>query len=578
MITTLFVLISISNAEICPKFSCGSLPNELCSYKSSVDPESHVLKKCSAEKPVCPFYNHENSFNVTCIEKSSRNIKLYPGGPCNADSDCFSAKCNNSTCVGVSNNVTCSGPEDCNYGFTCRKIETSNSTTCIPQAKEKESCLEDYDCVNTHGCYNKTCVAYFSLPDGHPVESDNPITQSLCQSGYQRDLKCASLKLNGGKNFECNETNICTYTNYNNSTILLPENCLCGLNPSGKKYCKLGSGEDEFKKYVKNALELLNNTHNCNTLERDTCNHNKKLSNKPLNLLVGKYTNSKINALYFHQLVGADKCAVNVAFADYVEEPEPPAPKYFTCGKYTCKTNQKTCAHSHFTNTSLEITLSDICKKDNICYVGGRPNDVFYNPNKTEVDGTCRITENPTSNLRFPGESCLKDEDCFYLGEKINSTKLGKCVNKFCGGYGSKENCTSTSDCLIGLYCSAENKCSNLKKLGENCTKTNECLNSLGCYEGKCKNVLYSLPVGTSLKNVTDTEKGKYCIYGRIFNDACDYMNSTDIYDNKTKLVICTPGSSCNYTTLNGTKTLPCECGYNADGFSYCPKGTNIGN
>ncbi len=54
--------------------------------------------------------------------------------------------------------------------------------------------------------------------------------------------------------------------------------------------------------------------------------------------------------------------------------------------------------------------------------------------------------------------------------------------------------------------------------------------------------------------------------------------NSTATPDPKSGLVECVPKTDCQYETVEGPKTIKCECGYNQEGLSYCPKGTNISN
>jgi hypothetical protein len=591
MIMSIFLtIVSFTKAELCPKFSCGNLTSPLCTNNTSENPvPTYVLQKCKEADEICPFYNHEKFSSLSCINASNVSVLLYPGAPCNYNTDCFSQKCENLTCVGSGNKSICTKNEDCIYGESCRKNETTGQKICGPQSKDKESCTNDYDCINTHGCYNKSCIEYFSLPDGHPVEPNPPQTLSLCQSGYQYDMKCASLFLKGGKDFECNDDTPCNYTNFDNTTIVIPENCLCGYNPFGKKYCRLGSAHEEYKTNINNLKKLLNNSKNCNTVERDICNHDKKYSTKDFNFLANNYTNSKIIINSYHELINSDKCIISVAYPQYREDeptpvpptpPVPPGPEK-TCGKFFCKVNSSNCAHSHYnTNSSLEIVLSDICNSTSICYIGkGKPNDVFYNVNKTDVYGTC-LKQQPPPKTRFPGESCSSDFDCYV--SKTNDTKIGNCTNKICGGYSLNQNCSNNADCLIGLYCNPNtSKCANLKNVNEICLNTKECQNSLVCLSGICKNALYSLKVGEYVNsNDTDLEtKRQYCVFGRISKSGkCDYLNNTDVADRESNLVNCTPGSNCNYTTSEGNVTMPCECGYNAEGLAYCPRGNNLSN
>jgi hypothetical protein len=487
--------------------------------------------------------------------------------------------CNEGTCSGVAEKEKCKSSSECYYGLACRKSDNPEDKDkfCLPQKKQGDKCEKDEECENTHGCYFGKCTPYLTLKDGTSVEFSPAKPLSFCESGFENDNKCVRLTL-VNKDSECSDDNPCKYTTQDGQTVTIPEHCECGYNPVGKKFCKIGNGDKEYIKYVKDIKNLIADSTNCNTLERGRpCNHNRKLPSKPFSFLNGNYTNSHILAENYHRLQSSDKCVLKVAFPEYIPDtpqPTPPEPDTKTCARYSCKRNQIQCAHSHHENNIINVLLSDICDSKSFCDIGGEPNEVFYR--KEDVNGTCTLKTTPVV-LRYPGEECKQDADCFapqkdlYPDEKL----VGTCKNAGCQGYYKNQSCKETAWCNVGLYCNEEEKCVPLLKQGSDCTKTNQCQNHLMCYEGKCENNWYSQKAGTEVTGKGDLPLEYYCEFGKVSTGKCDFFNSTDTIDPKSGLVTCNPGDDCHYVTVDGPKTVKCECGYNQEGLSYCPKGHN---
>ena len=589
-LSLVFILsfIELLKAEICPTFTCGSLPDALCTKRTSnetVAVQSYVLQKCAKEEQQCPFYNLESFESLTCEDKPVSNIRMYPGGYCVFSKDCIFGTCSDSgVCVGTANGEKCSYHKECNYGFACRRNDTTDAKFCLAQLKEGDSCREDFDCVNSHGCFNHTCTRYFSLADGSAVEDTPAKFASFCQSGYEYNGACARLTL-PAKETQCDDATPCNYTNFDKTSVVIPGNCLCGFNPSGVKYCKLGSGHQEYVDYVKNQQNLLKDTSKCNTEERGgVCNYNRRDPAVDLVEMNKKFKNARILAEFSHELVGADQCVIDVAFPEFTPEKPvpPPSPSKAICAKYTCKSREANCVASHFTKNnetmSLNVIVSDVCKKDEFCDIGGVPNTVFYN--ETDVNGTCKANANlPVAGVRYPGEKCLKNEDCyepdasFYPDEFL----VGTCMFGYCQGYNATQNCSETAWCWTGNYCGEDKTCAPLKKEKENCTQTAQCQNGLLCQNQTCQNAWFSLPVNATVISDNFISADNFCKFGRAHKGVCDYLNTTDTVEKKSGLVVCNPGQKCNYTSLAGAVELDCQCGYNADGKAYCPKGNSQG-
>lgn len=240
---------------------------------------------------------------------------------------------------------------------------------------------------------------------------------------------------------------------------------------------------------------------------------------------------------------------------------------YLSCGKYKCEPDQQYCASSKI-SPELQITLSPICKNNEYCDIGGNndPNDVFYQ--QKEVKGTCKPLQYKPNIQRYPGEECNTDDDCVKPVQ--GNEELGKCINNKCSGVAQFDKCENTESCLVGSFCSSRSKrCEPQKTEFENCDSSYECANNLLCYQGQCQNVLFSLPIGTKIKE-KNIKADYYCKFGLAKNNICVKLVGNSEYTE------CRNGEGCVYSYLpseQGQVSLPCECGYNEEGKGYCPSG-----
>jgi hypothetical protein len=330
----------------------------------------------------------------------------------------------------------------------------------------------------------------------------------------------------------------------------------------------------------------MNNSTHCNANERPApCNYDQKMKDQKFTGLLNDYQNSKVIALNYHELVNADDCVINVAYPEYngthirpINPSEDWIPTNYTqrCPVFKCvdKSQQTDCAVSHIDLSTGNITveLANVCNTTSYCKV-----ESFFDDHSK---GTCtqrnKIPVLPP--LRYPGEECNKDSDCWAYVP--NDGKTGKCVNGLCQGLKS-ENCVQTAQCPVGKYCNSTSKqCENQISENNACTSTIQCQNHLVCYNNNCTRT-YSLPIGTRLTQPLDFDAPKVCQFGNVNDNICVSLNSTDPETvAKEGLTECYYGQSCNYTYSHGDSpltTLPCECGYNKDGIGYCRKGQNKG-
>lgn len=569
---------SISCQDSCSTYSCGSLSGSQCSFKNSTgNLTSFIFQRCKAGE-FCPMNVIEKE-NSNCTDNPK--TKFYPGSKCTDNSDCQTS-CENGTCKGTANGAKCTVKDECLIGYTCRKNQTDVNSTliCQPQLPEGSACETEFDCQNSYGCFNNTCTKYFSLPEG-----TNTTNANLCESGFINNSTCQLLKNVDSIDAPC--TADCVYRNTNGTNVTIAGSCQCGFNRDDKKYCTLGSAHDYYRNYVNLAKKLIVDTKDCHTAERrsplclDRVRKDRTVSFRKTAQLYG---NNKIYANHYQYLANSESCVKFVAFSGYSEEQI--KPDSYKCPVYSCDKKGSNCLHSlnPFNDDGSNITVAltkGVCNTTESCSAGPLGMNTIFD--QLEVNGTCMSNSIIIPKvLRYPGESCNKDTDiCFNDAVAGNST----CVNNICQGKAEGESCTSTENCVVGLYCNtqaANATCVKQLSEGTNCTDTFDCQNNLFCYMGKCA-LLGSLKSGAEVsKNTvgsfsTDSNKELACESTNL-----NFGNQTicvDIkYDNTTAskqdtngYVPCNWNEDCLYTDGIDKFSKKCGCGYNAEGQGYCP-------
>ena len=562
IITCLLFIVSVSSQE-CQKVQCSTLPENTC-----VLPEGNIskLQLCPTGK-TCDIPSEDPIDKATCIDTVPKTYQLLPGLPCESNEQCISKICENKQCKGSKENEQCERVEDCEYGFTCRKINTSDTNkTCTTPLGLNDVCEFDTDCSLQYGCYNGKCVQYFTLADGQFIGTTTAVDPvlSLCQSGYSDESGICQTLTQQNEKTECNEANPCTYS-YSDKTIILPENCLCGYNPEGKQYCLLGSGDPTYQTYIDKLKSYYLSNKNCHMSERggDGCLKDILSSDESIKETIQQLYNAKVEALYNNRLYDVDSCVLAIELPNYKPGHTPLTNN--KCGVYKCADDSNNCATTSIVDGQLEVSLSNICKGNEVCHLGNEPNVAFY-INEEQQFQCAEITV----DKRYPGEECSADSQCFYPVDS-NDSVFHICKDSKCTGKANGESCKTNEECVVGLYCdTTESKCKAQKDVNVECANTYECKNKLLCYENKCQDVMYSFASGTSVANIT-TNKELYCKYGTAVSGIC--VEITD--DNADEFRECNYGDVCLYTyspSQYGPRAEKCECGYNADGKAYCPK------
>ena len=179
-----------------------------------------------------------------------------------------------------------------------------------------------------------------------------------------------------------------------------------------------------------------------------------------------------------------------------------------------------------------------------------------------ETTSNCTNFTTPAGSL-LPGDPCVYPESC-YSGV----CRLGICMGREVG-----YACSVDQECTTGTYCNLKTKtCAVLAGQGAICgIEKGRCLNHLTCNMGVC------VPVG-SLTTGSPADNAIVCdtMYLAIDTDGlpkCSGGPKLKGYSNR--LVECNIGDQCIYEFESGVGELrlPCKCGANADGKSYCHPG-----
>ena len=572
------IIINLTKEEACQKIECtSSLPKDTCiKVMSSVS----MFQECPSGQRCSPEFD-DPILDANCIDHKENNFKRLPSLPCEKNEDCLSGICQNKYCLGKLFEETCISASDCEYGYTCRK-DLNNEYKCLEPITTGNKCEMDTDCVHESGCLDHICTQYFSLENNQKGNYISNQNLSFCKSGYSDFIGiCQNLSLINETN-ECNEENKCTYNNtITGELIKKEENCLCGYNPDGKKYCLLGSANKNYTKYISKLKEYYLNNKNCHLSERNDEGCQKDLLSND-DFIITKI-HELINAKYWaksnNKLIKAPICAYKVEMPDFDgnikgDDDIPPIPGEGSCAIYKCESSNAEgfCAKSIYKNVfNISISLYDICSEKIFCKIGGEPNEVFYNG--SDVNSKCFSSE---LNIRYPGEACTIDSECVY---PLNnpSSQFHKCKNGRCTGMDEDEICEDNTWCLAGYYCDKfSGKCKEQKEEGDGCSETKECVNDLICLNGKCEDKLFSLGNGQKVPEYENIEiKKRFCKSGEVIDNTCVSYNDIDNKMDNDKYLKCDFGKTCKYKVIGLSEQkeigFKCPCGYNSEGVGYCP-------
>ena len=577
LITTNSLIPKESNS--CQKIECSSSLSE--GYCIKVESSTSLFQECPSDQKCSPE-SDDPIQDAKCVPSKQNDFKRLPSLPCENNNDCLSDNCVNNKCKGKAFKESCISTTECEYGYTCRK-DSDNTYKCLEPITTGNKCEKDTDCIHNCGCLNNLCTEYFSKDNTEKGSEFGNDILSFCKSGYSDFLGfCQNLTLlNETK--ECSSENKCKYKNTLTEEIIeKEENCLCGYNTEGNKYCLLGSGNLNYTKYISKLKEYYLNNINCHLSERTDEGCQKDLLSNDSYIIrkIHELINAKYWAKSNNKLMNAPICAYKVELPDFdgtIERDDdiPPLPGEGSCAIYSCpnsESNNDYCAVSNYKSVfNIKVSLYDICSENVFCKIGGEPNEIFYN--KTNINSKCFSVE---LNKRYPGEKCEIDSECVYpLGNP--SSQFHKCDEGRCTGMDEDGICEDNTWCLAGYYCDKfSGKCKEQKAQKEKCTETKECENNLICLNNECKEDLYSISDGGKVPEYEDIEiQKRFCHSGEVINNTCVSYNDLEDKLDDDKYRSCTYGSNCRYKVigLDNQKeiSIKCPCGYNEVGIGYCP-------
>lgn len=596
----IFKILLIKTESCNYSFSCHNEMNENICLKKSRTESSNIydifINPClNASCDVYDALISETEKTIYCKEyKYTYKRPSYLNGSCYDNSQCLMGICKNYLCTNYKD-LTCISHENCPLNTFCYQGKCKNYLE-----DNDDYCTESYQCKFNSFC-DKTkniCRKLFIIEDGEEITGiveENENMGEICKSGGYIKVKkenkikyyCETLY---NENISCRNT--CSYKRkLNNETIILEDKCLCGFNQYRLKNCVLGNGQKEFIDYLNIRKQFLFNddyTKKCHTLERDSNNICNELINTnssvELRKFIQNYTNLKIEALEYHRIKDSDNCVKEVVFG-YSNKPIIPIKQ--NCPRFTCDNSINECIYgiNPFNENGDNITIQlnkDICKSNEYCSI---------NKDFISSKGVMKIMENKNiygecsiyaywSGIRYPGESCYIDSDCFGIS---------RCQNGICTGANNGENCTNTYECKVGHYCNKQTKkCTAQKKEGEQCVEGWDCLNYLGCYRGRCikfgilkpgvmNNDIYSPFPGderryylcnTGELDGDDSTTGNYCVKTK-YSD--EWIKSNKKVADSNGFIKCEYQEKCIYDNGRRTIVKDCGCGYNAEGQGYCP-------
>jgi hypothetical protein len=250
------------------------------------------------------------------------------------------------------------------------------------------------------------------------------------------------------------------------------------------------------------------------------------------------------------------------------------ASKQPQCAKFECgPQDNNTCVYEKSGIDTVgynNVTIYDVCQEGQKCEV-----DRYDYQSLSYFNNDRSYKCIPVPTIRYPGEDCNNDSDCYSVGEPH------KCTEGKCSGIALGDSCIVSEDCLIGLSCQ-DSKCMPQKKFGESCYYTDDCVNSLLCFNSTCSVTPYSLPLGSYFETQDVDIAGNYCVLGQFASVHEKYFNFFCVSNNQTwseDYQKCNNGDTCTYeVTIIGNLTIDCSCGFNPDQQGYCPQGLNLSN
>ena len=245
-----------ANSGECAKYVCSKeFSTDTACAKQSFDNGAVIkLRKCSDESKVCDIKEVEDEEGLCSASYSTP--KFFPGEYCRADSECYSLKCHNNTCVGHSLGGSCQEDVECDSGLYCAQGQ------CVSALGAGKTCSEEIKCKANLVCDAGTCVLIGSKKDG-----EDSSMQGACASFFASNGKCkhGPTLIDQGGRTKCPASGQCEYNVKDEKGFSLP--CTCGMTENGDSFCEPGRGDVDISavrtiftnfSILHTSLEILN--------------------------------------------------------------------------------------------------------------------------------------------------------------------------------------------------------------------------------------------------------------------------------------------------------------------------------
>ena len=220
------------------------------------------------------------------------------------------------------------------------------------------------------------------------------------------------------------------------------------------------------------------------------------------------------------------------------------------CNRYICNNDlrEDLCMVKEVTGSNITYQLKE-CSEGRVCDL-------------REDDSEARCNNWYTTPLKYPGEYCRNNSECFS----------GECHanHSICVGRSESLNCESDDICNPGFYCDANTrKCTSVKKINESCSQNEKCASYLICNKEKCI-------VHASLDENAIADHPHACKSYFVSNGICKNGSKLKRGENDPKFgpIPCpeTVGR-CTYVLDGSENAEPCICGITNNTAKYCPPG-----
>ncbi|CDW76768.1 UNKNOWN [Stylonychia lemnae] len=341
------VLVAFSEQQqICPALTCDSSinypivdQNNICFQHSADSPVTSIRTYSCNQKQQCGLVDGEYAWTrairqnnstqnrtardnsqvyqriteKTCEDIQADDQLLQNGRKCELPIQCISRDCDSGKrkCVGKEEGQSCESHQDCDINLACLPDSSFPfKTTCKLLKGTGESCLSDYECLNTHFCWpplanssDYRCLEMYSqdFMKDYGFIRNTSLTQidasvnagRYCKSGVALIINNSSSRcieiVNITSTIDNHTTNqsspyLCSLTNNASSgcrywyrlfnqtvnRVLAEDYCECSLQPALNSrfqgICPF-PGQDQLSQFVKATRILIENT-DCHTLDR----------------------------------------------------------------------------------------------------------------------------------------------------------------------------------------------------------------------------------------------------------------------------------------------------------------------